>query len=90
MVMSMGVGLFPTEAPARLRELTHLAEELGYEDVWFGDSQNIWREAYVTMGAAAVGTTRIGFGTGVTNAVTRHPWCWPPRGPPCTSSRAGG
>lgn len=73
MVISMGVGLFPTEGPARLRELTHLAEELGYEDVWFGDSQNIWREAYVTMGAAAVGTQRIGFGTGVTNAVTRHP-----------------
>lgn len=73
MVMSMGVGLFPTERPERLRELTHLAEELGYEDVWFGDSQNIWREAYTTMGAAAVGTERIGFGTGVTNAVTRHP-----------------
>lgn len=73
MVMSKGVGLFPTESPNRLRELTHLAEELGYEDVWFGDSQNIWREAYTTMGAAAVGTSRVGFGTGVTNGITRHP-----------------
>lgn len=73
MGMSMGVGLFPTESPLRLRELAHLAERLGYEDVWFGDSQNIWREAYTTMGAAAVGTSRIGFGTGVTNGVTRHP-----------------
>jgi 5,10-methylenetetrahydromethanopterin reductase len=73
MDVSMGVGLFPTESPARMRELTHLAERLGYEHVWFGDSQNIWRESYVNMGAAAVGTERIVFGTGVTNGVTRHP-----------------
>src|SRR5699024_2441735 len=50
-----------------------LCEELGYEAVWFGDSQNIWRESALTMGAAAVGTERIHFGTGVTNALTRHP-----------------
>lgn len=73
MGISMGVGLFPTESPARMRELTHLAEELGYDNVWFGDSQNIWREAYVNMAAAAVGTERIVFGTGVTQAITRHP-----------------
>ena len=73
MSISMGVGLFPTESPARMRELTHLAEELGYDNVWFGDSQNIWREAYVNMAAAAVGTERIVFGTGVTQAITRHP-----------------
>lgn len=73
MKVSMGVGLFPTESPTRMVELTHLAEELGYDNVWFGDSQNIWREAYVNMGAAAVGTKRLVFGTGVTNGVTRHP-----------------
>jgi 5,10-methylenetetrahydromethanopterin reductase len=71
--MRMGVGLFPTESPARMRTLAHLAEELGYDNVWFGDSQNIWREAYVNMAQAAVGTERIIFGTGVTQAVTRHP-----------------
>jgi 5,10-methylenetetrahydromethanopterin reductase len=71
-MISKGVGLFPTESPTRMRELTHLAESLGYDNVWFGDSQNIWRESSVTMGAAAVGTERIVFGTGVTNAVTRH------------------
>jgi 5,10-methylenetetrahydromethanopterin reductase len=73
MSLTMGVGLFPTEPPTRLRELVHLAERLGYEHVWVGDSQNIWREAYVTMGAAAVGTDRVVMGTGVTNGVTRHP-----------------
>lgn len=69
---SIGVGLFPTESPARMRTLAHLAESLGYDNLWFGDSQNIWREVHVTMGASAVGTERIVFGTGVTNAVTRH------------------
>ena len=73
MTLSMGVGLFPTEPPGRIRELVHLAERLGYQHAWIGDSQNIWRESYVTLGAAAVGTERISFGTGVTNGVTRHP-----------------
>ena len=73
MSMSMGVGLFPTEPPKRMRELAHQAERLGYDHVWFGDSQNIWREAFVTMGAASVGTERVTFGTGVTNGITRHP-----------------
>lgn len=71
-MFSKGVGLFPTEPVGALRAYTQLAEQLGYDNVWFGDSQNIWRESSVTMGAAAVGTERIIFGTGVTNAVTRH------------------
>jgi 5,10-methylenetetrahydromethanopterin reductase len=54
-------------------ELTRLAEDLGFDRAWVGDSQNIWREAYVTLGAIAQATERIGLGTGVTNAVTRHP-----------------
>lgn len=71
-MISKGVGLFPTEPISVMREYTLLAENLGYANVWFGDSQNIWRESSVTMGAAAVGTESIVFGTGVTNAVTRH------------------
>ncbi|MBY4212516.1 LLM class flavin-dependent oxidoreductase [Rhodococcus fascians] len=71
-MMSKGVGLFPTEPIGSVRDYVHLAESLGYDNVWFGDSQNIWRESQTAMGAAAVGTSRIIFGTGVTNAVTRH------------------
>lgn len=71
-MLSKGVGLFPTEPVGKLQQYTHLAEELEYDNVWFGDSQNIWRESSVTMGACAVGTERIVLGTGVTNAVTRH------------------
>ena len=55
-----------------MRDLTCLAEETGYSHVWVGDSQNIWRELGVTLGACAVGTQRIVLGSGVTNAITRH------------------
>ncbi|KXF50383.1 5,10-methylene tetrahydromethanopterin reductase [Rhodococcus sp. SC4] len=71
-MMSKGVGLFPTEPVGRMCHYVQLSESLGYDNVWFGDSQNIWRESSTVMGAAAVGTKRIVFGTGVTNAVTRH------------------
>lgn len=71
-MLSKGIGLFPTEPVGVLRDYVALCEELGYDNVWIGDSQNIWRESSVVTGAAAVGTSRIVFGTGVTNAVTRH------------------
>jgi 5,10-methylenetetrahydromethanopterin reductase len=54
-------------------ELTKLAEDLGFACVYIGDSQMIWREAYVILGAAAMATTRITLATGVTNPVTRDP-----------------
>ncbi len=72
-MLSRGVRLFPTEPVGAMCSYVRLCEELGYDNVWFGDSQNIWRESSTVMGAAAVGTERIVFGTGVTNAVTRHP-----------------
>jgi 5,10-methylenetetrahydromethanopterin reductase len=71
--VTLGVGLFGTEPVASTVELTRLCEQLGFANAWFGDSQNMWREAYVTLGAAAISTSRITLGTGVTNAVTRHP-----------------
>ena len=71
-MLSKGIGLFPTEPVDVLRDYVALCEDLGYDNVWIGDSQNIWRESSVVTGAAAVGTSRIIFGTGVTNAVTRH------------------
>ena len=72
-MLSKGVGLFPTEPVAQMCDYVRLCEALGYDNVWSGDSQNIWRESSTVMGAAAVGTERVVFGTGVTNAITRHP-----------------
>lgn len=70
--VARGLSLYPVHPPSEMRRLAHAAEDAGYRHLWFGDSQNIWREAYVTMAAAAVGTSRITIGTGVTNGVTRH------------------
>lgn len=50
-----------------------LGEKLGYDAVWLGDSQMIWREMYVLLGAAAQVTSRVWLGTGVTNPLTRLP-----------------
>lgn len=50
-----------------------LGEKLGYDAVWLGDSQMIWREMYVLLGAAAKVTSRVWLGTGVTNPLTRLP-----------------
>jgi 5,10-methylenetetrahydromethanopterin reductase len=71
--VSFGLGLFPTESPRRMVDLTRLAEDLGFGCVYLGDSQMIWREAYVILGAAAMATSRITLATGVTNPVTRDP-----------------
>src|SRR3989442_15149245 len=41
------------------------AEELGYARAWLYDSQLLNSEVFVSMGAAAVQTSRIRLGTGV-------------------------
>jgi 5,10-methylenetetrahydromethanopterin reductase len=71
--VEVSLGLFPTEAPDRIVDLIRLAEDLGYGCVWLGDSQMIWREAFVVLGAAALATSRIKLASGVTNPVTRDP-----------------
>jgi len=71
--LSFGVGLFPTEPLPKMIRLARLTEELGFGHLWIGDSHLIWREAYVNMAAAALSTSRVTLGTGVTNPLTRHP-----------------
>ena len=68
---SFGVEIHPYyDVPTLMHEIT-LAEELGYDQVWIGDSQLIWREMYVLLGAAAQATSGILLGSGVTNPMTR-------------------
>jgi 5,10-methylenetetrahydromethanopterin reductase len=70
---AFGIELYGyTDAPTLLEEI-QLAEQLGFESVWLGDSQLIWRDLYVMLGAAAATTSRVALATGVTNPVTRHP-----------------
>lgn len=59
------------KAPDIIKEI-QLAERYGYSGVWLGDSQLLWREIYALLGAAAVSTSSIGLGLGVTNPLSRH------------------
>jgi 5,10-methylenetetrahydromethanopterin reductase len=69
--VKFGVGLFPTEPLQRMLTLVKLSEDMGFSCAYMGDSQMIWREPYVIMGAAAMVTKKITLATGVTNPVTR-------------------
>jgi 5,10-methylenetetrahydromethanopterin reductase len=69
--VKFGVGLFPIEPLSRMLALIKLSEDRGFSTAYVGDSQMIWREPYVLLGAAAVQTERITLATGVTNPVTR-------------------
>ncbi len=54
-------------------EQVQLAEELGYDSAWVGDSQLIMPEPYTLLAACALKTKRITLGMGVSNVGTRHP-----------------
>ena len=70
---AFGISLWESlDAPTILHEV-QVAEQSGFDAVWLGDSQLLWREAYVLLGAASALTTRVLLGVGVTNPVTRHP-----------------
>src|ERR1700687_3354165 len=69
--VKFGVGLFPTEPLQRMLTLVKLSEDMGFSCAYMGDSQMIWREPYVIMGAAAMVTKHITLATGVTNPITR-------------------
>ncbi|PKW16831.1 LLM class flavin-dependent oxidoreductase [Saccharopolyspora spinosa] len=68
-----GLVIYPNTNASEVVELAQAADTPGYSNVWFGDSQNNWREVTSLMGATAVGTKNVVIGTGVTNTVTRHP-----------------
>ena len=59
--------------PSNARAVAQRAEAAGWHGMLVVDSQNLSADSYVGLTYAAVGTERIGIGTGVTNSVTRHP-----------------
>ncbi len=61
------------ETLAEAVELARAAEEFGFDEMTNIDSQNLSRDVYVMLALAAVNTSRIRIGTGVTNPITRHP-----------------
>ncbi len=71
--LRIGLRVPPFQRVDRLVDTVAEADRLGFDEVWFPDSQLLWRDVFCTLTAAALRTERITLGTAVTNVVTRHP-----------------
>jgi 5,10-methylenetetrahydromethanopterin reductase len=58
--------------PHHARKAAVRAEAAGWHGLAVVDSQNLAPDSYVALTVAALATTRLGLGTGVTNSATRH------------------
>jgi 5,10-methylenetetrahydromethanopterin reductase len=70
--MRFGLRIPACRSPIEVAQAVVDAEEQGFDIAWIPDSQLLWRDPWVALGAAATRTKRITLGTNVTNAVTRH------------------
>jgi 5,10-methylenetetrahydromethanopterin reductase len=69
----VSVGISPRQSFDSWGRFVAELEAEGVRRVWVIDSQLAMKDVYAGLVVAALNTTRIGLGTGVTNAVTRHP-----------------
>ncbi|HEV3349260.1 MAG TPA: LLM class flavin-dependent oxidoreductase, partial [Methylomirabilota bacterium] len=73
-MLKFGVMLRPGHFPfPHMLTCMRVAEEVGFEFMWFGDSHLIWQEVSPYLAAAAAGSRRLTVGPLVSNPVTRHP-----------------
>jgi alkanesulfonate monooxygenase SsuD/methylene tetrahydromethanopterin reductase-like flavin-dependent oxidoreductase (luciferase family) len=69
---SLGVAFPGRDAAAHVAERAPIAEQAGFDSLWFIEDY-FTMGAFALAGAAAAVTTRIGLGLGVVNPYTRHP-----------------
>ncbi len=69
----VSAGISPRQSLESWSEFVAALEAEGVRRMWVIDSQLAMKDAYAGLTVAAMSTKRIGLGTGVTNAVTRHP-----------------
>lgn len=72
MRIKFGIGTGRNQPIAEIKGYAKRLEDLGYDHITFIDSQNLARDVYVMMTIAALETSRIKIGHGVTNPFTRH------------------
>src|SRR5882762_5489906 len=73
-MLRFGVMLRPGHFPfSHMLTCMRVAEDAGFEFMWFGDSHLIWQEVSPYLAAAASGSRRLTVGPLVSNPVTRHP-----------------
>ncbi len=68
-----GIRIPPCASLADTVRCVQRAERAGYGTVWVPDSQFLFRDAWMALGASAVATEHIRLAIGVTNLRTRHP-----------------
>ncbi|HKW58889.1 MAG TPA: LLM class flavin-dependent oxidoreductase [Candidatus Dormibacteraeota bacterium] len=73
MTSDVSVGISPRQSFDSWAAFVAGLEAEGVGRVWVIDSQLAMKDLYAGLVVAALNTSRIGLGTGVTNAVTRHP-----------------
>jgi 5,10-methylenetetrahydromethanopterin reductase len=69
----MDIGVLMVQEPGRTAQTAQLVEQLGFDRLFFPDSQNLVPEVWSQLMLAAGATTRLRLGPGVTNSVTRDP-----------------
>lgn len=71
--MDFGITLKLDLSPSHCVALTRQAEEAGFAYGWVFDSHVLWLDPYPVLTQMAMSTTRMRFGTCVTNPATRDP-----------------
>jgi alkanesulfonate monooxygenase SsuD/methylene tetrahydromethanopterin reductase-like flavin-dependent oxidoreductase (luciferase family) len=72
-MLKFGVTILPDPPYTRFLELTRLAEQAGFDQVWTYDSHILWQEGYPLLSVAADRTERVLLGHCVTNPGIREP-----------------
>jgi 5,10-methylenetetrahydromethanopterin reductase len=68
----LSFGISAREPLRRIGEVARTAEQHGFDAAWIIDSQLAMKDVHVALTVAAMETTRLRLGTGVTNPLTRH------------------
>jgi 5,10-methylenetetrahydromethanopterin reductase len=69
----LSLGASANEPFNRTVEVAQQAEAMGFDCLWFVDSQLVCKDVFVTLSLCSANTSRIHLGTGVSNPITRHP-----------------
>ncbi|MCW2609284.1 MAG: hypothetical protein QOC93_3913 [Actinomycetota bacterium] len=72
MSLRISVRIPPCVPAPELADAAARCDELGYDGVWFPDSQVLWRDPYVTAALALERTSRLRVGIAVSSLGTRH------------------
>jgi 5,10-methylenetetrahydromethanopterin reductase len=71
--LRIGVRMPPCRPAHELADFAATVEKAGFDTLYVPDSQTLWRDAFLTLYAAALRTSQLHLATAVSNVVTRHP-----------------